>query len=176
MDGTSAGARSDHEAAMASSILRIILNDLPLKEHLPNLLRGDHWVSPRHLADCVRQEENPPPGRLSYFVQEVRLHFGRLAYRKTGLCPTMETGAAPFTENSPEAGSASEALGPRPRQTARAARAPTGPLFFARRSGFAPRAMLCAAQYQAGKTRRPLRNSERGKRLTTHSIPPQPLL
>ena len=73
MDRAAIVAAPHNQATAPAHILRIIFNEFSTLKNGPNLLRGDHAIRPRHLADCVWQEQQPLRKRRSHAPQDFQL-------------------------------------------------------------------------------------------------------
>ena len=61
MDLPASLAGSKNQAAMATRVLRIVLNNLSPQDNTTHLLHGNHSIWTRHLSDCVGEEKQLLP-------------------------------------------------------------------------------------------------------------------
>lgn len=101
MNRPSASPRTQHQGTVAPRIVGVILDNLPSINDGTDLLRADHPVRTRHLANGVREEQDPLRSTLPDKFQELPrlIHVARLC-AENALCNFLRRwGSSPLCES-----------------------------------------------------------------------------
>ena len=70
MDSSLTNTVSMQQTAMAACVLGIVLNDLTLHDDSSNLVRRNHPVRPRHLANCMGKKKDALSSGTTYIFKD----------------------------------------------------------------------------------------------------------